>query len=44
VSLKKTMPQVTFGRETREGRQRTGMFASYMTQPPLKVAIPHPAF
>lgn len=44
VSLKKTMPQITFGRETRDGRQKTGMFASSMTQPPLKVVIPHPVF
>lgn len=44
VSLKKTLPQITFGRETRDGRQKTGMFASCMTQPPLKVALPHPTY
>lgn len=42
VSLKRTLPQITFGRETRDGRQKTGIFASSMTQPPLKVVLPHP--
>jgi len=44
VSSKKTLPQITFGRETREGREKIGMFASSMSQSALKVKLPHPSF
>lgn len=44
LSTKRTLPLFTFGRETREGRHKTGMFSSAMTQPPLQMRIQHPSY
>ncbi len=44
VSTKKTAPQFKIGTETREARQKTGMFKGAMTQQPVKISLPHPKF
>eukprot|EP00830_Metopus_es_P006761 TRINITY_DN16402_c0_g1_i1.p1 TRINITY_DN16402_c0_g1~~TRINITY_DN16402_c0_g1_i1.p1 ORF type:complete len:233 (-),score=52.04 TRINITY_DN16402_c0_g1_i1:58-756(-) len=44
VSTKKSAPTVKIGSETRESRQKAGMFKGGMTQQPIKVHLPHPTF
>lgn len=44
LSMKRTAPQFKIGNETREGRQKTGMFQNSMTQQPLRVRLTHPNF
>ena len=44
LSTKRSLPQFKMPQETRDGRQKTGIFASAMTQPPVKIHIPHPSF
>ena len=44
LSKKRTAPQHKFGNETRDGRQKIGMFNSSMTQKPLNVRLPMPKF
>lgn len=44
LSSKKTSSKYKIGNETRDGRQKTGIFKSCMSQPPLSVRIPLPKF
>lgn len=44
ISRKRTAPQHKFGNETREGRQKSGMFQSSMTQQQAHIRLPHPKF
>lgn len=44
LSIRKSSGGFKIGNETRDGRQKTGIFKSAMTQPPVKIHIAHPAF
>lgn len=44
LSTKKSAPQFKIGSETRDSRQKTGMFKGAMTQQPVKIHLPHPTF
>jgi len=44
ISRKRTASQFKIGNETREGRQKTGMFQNSMTQQQMRVRLPHPKF
>ena len=44
ISTKQSLPQFKIPQETRDGRQKTGIFTTAMTQPPIKIHLPHPSF